>query len=240
MRKLFFCHIPKTGGTAFRKALEAAFQPWTIVPDANMIARNGGHYPDIDVVAYTIRNSKPDRISLLRGHYPLSAAKLLGDDAKTIVIIRDPVSRTISHLRHTMLHFGMTGETLRSYLDKARMPLPDNVQCRFLARDMKASTLDVEAFKQEVMDAAETIDYLATTGNIDGLCSRLSVGELGGKSLLLKEENKTPHVDFEFTDSDREMIASKNTLDQWLFDYANSREAGGPLSTTEYNAMRAA
>jgi hypothetical protein len=205
-----------------------------------MIARNGGHYPDIEVVAHAIQNAKPGKISLLRGHYPLSAGKLLGDDAKTIVIIRDPVDRTISHLRHTMLHFGMTGETLRGHLDKGRMPLPDNVQCRFLARDMKASTLDVEAFKQEVMEAAETIDYIATTGNIDVLCSRLSVGELGGKPLLLKEENKTPHVDFEFTDSDRELIASKNTIDQWLFGYANSREAGGPLSTAEYVAMQAA
>ena len=45
----------------------------------------------------------PERRATIRGymgHYPYVASQLLGEDPVTLTILRDPVERTISYLKH--------------------------------------------------------------------------------------------------------------------------------------------
>src|SRR3990167_10877982 len=128
--RLFFCHIPKTGGTSLRNALEATYQPWQVLPDEFMMARLGGRYADLVPMVHVYREAR-DAVRLVRAHWHISCASLF--DASSAVILRDPYERTVSHLRHILRHGEISRPRLAQMLSRGALPIPDNVQARFLA-----------------------------------------------------------------------------------------------------------
>ena len=57
--KTFFLHIPKTGGSSLRSALEPLYENHLIYPDAYQLQRNAGNYPPL--VGPKFNYSKIDR-----------------------------------------------------------------------------------------------------------------------------------------------------------------------------------
>lgn len=234
MSQLFFCHIPKTAGTSLRRALEELYEPWQIVPDLNMIKRQGGIYPEIDLVALTcIRQHK--NISLLRGHYHLSCSSLLEGDKKTIVLLRDPVNRTISHLKHMVANFKYPIEKLIKSLDKGELPLPDNVQSRYICGDVDAKNLsyivkrhhsmiqspidDISRFRDEAIISLSSIDFLGTVENIDSFVKKLSP-HVPGRSLKIEKLNKSVDIDLDLKSHHIDLIRERNLIDIELHSLA--------------------
>jgi hypothetical protein len=101
--KFFYLHVMKTGGATLRRHIEANFKRSEVYPLKRLD-------PDLQAANYQIgylTALPPERrahIRVFTGHFPLVAVELLGIDVITITILRDPVERTLSYLRHWKRH----------------------------------------------------------------------------------------------------------------------------------------
>jgi hypothetical protein len=98
-RRFFFAHVQKAAGTSLFVQLQRHFDRDQIYPDASDAV--SGPAPVLFVShlreRYRVRR---DRIRIVTGHFPVRASELLGDDFITLTVVRDPVERTLSFLRH--------------------------------------------------------------------------------------------------------------------------------------------
>jgi hypothetical protein len=98
-RRFFVAHMQKTAGTTLRDRLRASFTDEQIYPNAT-----DGADPRVAVISvshlrerWAIRGGQ---IRLLTGHFPVRTVELLGAPFLTMTILRHPVERTLSFLRH--------------------------------------------------------------------------------------------------------------------------------------------
>jgi len=99
--RFFFIHVMKTGGTSFVFQLLQNFEPDELYPSA--VDRDS----PTDVTPYAsipkmlaLSPERSDRIRVYTGHMPYVASELLGIDVIRLTLLRDPVDRTISMLKH--------------------------------------------------------------------------------------------------------------------------------------------
>lgn len=100
--RFFFMHIMKTGGTSFQQQIRRSLDPTRVYP--------GPAFCDSDEDFRVAKTStdrllgpdapSPEKISLYTVHLPLWTRDALGQDLVTITVLRDPVQRMVSHLRH--------------------------------------------------------------------------------------------------------------------------------------------
>jgi hypothetical protein len=94
----FFMHVMKTGGTTFVQHIMANFPADVVYPGPTRGGERQRAYYMID----QLRRLSPERrrsIRVYAGHFPFVAAELVGADV-TLAILRDPIERTLSVLRH--------------------------------------------------------------------------------------------------------------------------------------------
>jgi hypothetical protein len=94
----FFIHVMKTGGTTFVQHILANFSADAVYPSSTRGEGRKRAYYMID----ELRRISLERRGSLRaysGHFPFVAAELVGADV-TLAILRDPIERTVSILRH--------------------------------------------------------------------------------------------------------------------------------------------
>jgi hypothetical protein len=98
-RRYFVAHMQKTAGTTLRDRLRASFREDQIYPNGS-----DGTDPRIAVISVShLRErwkARGAQIRLLTGHFPVRTAELLGVPFVTMTILRHPVERTLSFLRH--------------------------------------------------------------------------------------------------------------------------------------------
>ncbi len=100
--QFFFMHIPKTGGTTFRKILTNHFPEDSYYPSQDNLLANGGKY-------YQQRKLVENHADLLNkplvmGHYSIDLVKHLKPDVKVISFFRNPIDRILSHVKHIITH----------------------------------------------------------------------------------------------------------------------------------------
>jgi Sulfotransferase family len=95
--RFFFIHLVKTAGTTMRKRLEHHFGESAIYPDASDV--DGAEYFSIERLRQRMQ-VRGDEIRVVTGHFPLCTAEILGGGFTTLTIVREPVERILSHLRH--------------------------------------------------------------------------------------------------------------------------------------------
>jgi hypothetical protein len=100
--RYLFIHVMKTGGTSLVLHLLKEFEPRAVYPDATLDRRS----PD-DVAPYAALSDlealSPTRRAEIRvyaGHFPYVARDLIGPDVQTLTLLREPVERTVSVLKH--------------------------------------------------------------------------------------------------------------------------------------------
>jgi hypothetical protein len=100
--RFFFVHVMKTGGTSFVYQMTANFAPGEVYPNEALDRR-----APTDVEAYAsvadLERVSPERRAEIRvytGHLPFVARDLIGPDVVTLTLLREPVDRTISVLKH--------------------------------------------------------------------------------------------------------------------------------------------
>jgi hypothetical protein len=97
-RRYFFVHLQKTAGTSLILRLRERLAPPLVYP-------NPSDGPVVDSVLSVDHllarwEARHDEIRIVTGHFPLCTADLLGEGFTTLTVLRDPVERTLSYLRH--------------------------------------------------------------------------------------------------------------------------------------------
>jgi hypothetical protein len=97
--RFFIVHLQKTAGTSLRDRFRATFDDTAIYP-------NAGDGRDKRISVISVRHllqrwtERKDEVRLVAGHFPLSTITLLDADFVTLSVLRPPVDRTLSYLRH--------------------------------------------------------------------------------------------------------------------------------------------
>lgn len=98
--RYFYVHMQKAAGTSFILRLYLHFPEAAIYPnpdDGDVQAEA----PQGDVAGLLERwPARRDDIQVIAGHFPLCTTRLLGEEFRTMTVLRDPVERTLSYLRH--------------------------------------------------------------------------------------------------------------------------------------------
>lgn len=102
--KYLFVHVMKTGGTSFADVIKANFSTSERYPGDTL---DGETNPFRQMEAYlyvpgildAVR-SNPEKYRIICGHVPYAFRTLLSGDYVTLTVLRDPVTRTISYLKH--------------------------------------------------------------------------------------------------------------------------------------------
>jgi hypothetical protein len=97
-RRWFFVHLQKTGGTAMLRRLRHQFGVDAVYPRPE---EQGTPETVLDVDRLRRRLAEEgDAIRCVTGHFPLATVDLLDGEWSTFTVLRDPVDRVLSFLRH--------------------------------------------------------------------------------------------------------------------------------------------
>lgn len=102
-RRFFFLHVMKTAGTSFAQHLRANFGPDETypVPTEPHAVQEAQYW--IIASLHALTPEQRASIRLYHGHLPFLVRDLVHADV-TLTILRDPVDRVISHIRHCRRH----------------------------------------------------------------------------------------------------------------------------------------
>jgi hypothetical protein len=223
--RYFFVHLQKTGGTTLVHRLPRQFRPSEIYPNT----------VDGDPVQSTISidhlrerwKERGNDIRVVAGHFPLCTTELLGGGFTTLTVLREPVERTLSYLRH---HRQMTpadrDKSLEAiYDDPFRFDgLIHNHMVKMLSLttgEMADGALTSVDFTPSRLELAkhnlETVDVVGLQEQFGDFWYALSE-RLGWRLGDLAYSNRTAPSDVPGTF--RRRIADDNALDIELYDHA--------------------
>jgi len=95
--RYFFVHLQKTGGTSLLAYLRDVFDEDQIFPSSQDRGMKSIMFVDY---LYERAQKDQDKIQVFKGHFPYWVHEGLGSDIRTFTILREPVARTLSFLRH--------------------------------------------------------------------------------------------------------------------------------------------
>ena len=101
-RHFFFVHVMKTGGTTLALHMSRQFEPGERYPNEVSDRR---HPKDVEayVSISALANLSPERTAAIRaytGHFPFMARDVIPVDLVTLTVLREPIDRSISSLKH--------------------------------------------------------------------------------------------------------------------------------------------
>lgn len=228
VERFFFVHLQKTAGTTMRQRLMHHFGDEALYPSA----------VDDDVPGVTFRTAalrerlptRSDRVRVVSGHFPLCSRAFFGFEVRTCTLLREPVERTLSYLRH---HRKLTpadaDKSLEEiYDDPFRFHgLAHNHMTKMLSLTLDEMTDDmlthVEFTPERVAGAKaalEGIDVVGVQDRFDDFCHALN--DRFGWSLSDRPRfaNRTEPV--EVSASFRERIAADQWADTELYELART------------------
>lgn len=224
--RLYFLHIPKTGGTTLRLLLESQLAAQEIFPFRNTRS-------EVGLV----------KENLVSGHFPYWFCRNLDDqfdDAFKVTILRDPVERYLSFLRAKKKADG-TLPDLESVLNLRQMPnnpysegLVDNAFCRFLTTN---PFLEGEPLLEDAKGTLDKFDCLIFfdhfASDIIDLSKRLGI-DLDVEDIPKLNATDPEPVSIELL----EEVRGLNKLDIQLYEYAKNhfqkKNTPYPLRTSSF------
>lgn len=232
---LFFMHIPKTAGMALRSYLANQYEAKDICPANSWAAL--AQETEADLARYR----------LVQGHYSANLAALLDPAIKTLVVLREPVARTVSVLRHIrrdprfhVLHARAKTMSLREMVqDEPIMAAAANGQVGILSSMRPAGDIlayarasagthasadpysrDDTPILERAMRRLERIDFVGLTERLGELVHVLAREMRFHPILRLPVVNDAPDEADTLSPADLERVSAMNTLDSRLCDYA--------------------
>ena len=96
--RFFFVRLQKTASTSLMQRVRRHFPQRVIYPNP----ADGDVVNSVISVEHLVDRwaARRDEIRFVHGHFPLCATELLGEDFTTLTILRHPLARTLSYLRH--------------------------------------------------------------------------------------------------------------------------------------------
>jgi hypothetical protein len=234
---LFFMHIPKTAGMSMRQYLGEQYHRHEIC--------SAERWQDLLGQEEIVQSYK-----LVRGHFRHNLRELLAPDTKVLIVLRDPIRRTISALRHLMrdpnfhpTHALTKGRTLGELIRDPRiMAFQTDVQSRYLCAsqtpgaiaahllqayqdgtEADAGDLEPPPEFQLAADRLETIDFVGITENIADAVSRMA-GEMSfhppGYFPLINESPDLHDPTAGLSDEELALLRRYNGIDLKIYEFA--------------------
>jgi hypothetical protein len=221
-----FVHLQKTGGIALFRRMRDSFGTAAVypLPDHQAARRTS---VGVDLMLERVA-AMGDEVEVVTGHFPLCVAELLPQPVRTFTVLREPVERTLSFLRHqTILEERFADTPLdRIYDDEAnREGLIRNHMVRMLSLttdEMTDGALtriphDRAHLELAKRNLAERIDVMGVQEEFDAFVDLLQATfgwDLGPPQFA----NRTTPA--EAPDGLRERILEDNALDVELYRFA--------------------
>jgi Sulfotransferase family len=226
-QRFFFVHIQKTGGISLYVRLQRHFGEEAVYP-----APSDGDPADVAPQLFTRIllerwSERRDEIRVVTGHFPLCTTDLLDADFTVLTVLRDPVERTLSYLRHhrdtTPSDSGLSLEEI--YEDPARFrPFIENHMVKMLSLKAPEMTngmmtvIDLDRSRlRKAKKALKRMDAFGLQEELEGFAKRLE-RLFGWRLGPPVHENVTRPS--EVPASFRSRIAEDNRLDMELYEYA--------------------
>lgn len=195
-----------------------------------MLARNGGRYPSLAVFEPSL-GTQASQVGLIRGHYPFAAHSLLANPI-TITVLRDPVQRSISELKHWVAHQVIAHDALTESLDAGVLPARSNGLVRYLSagpheelvawdKPCERGDFDREPTEADLgiaIKALERVDVLGVVEDMPAFATRLKAAT--GFDLPAMHKVNVSSVRLALSDSHVEVIHRHNQLDIELYQRA--------------------
>ncbi|MEJ7582477.1 MAG: hypothetical protein WKF43_00025 [Acidimicrobiales bacterium] len=228
--RFFFVHLQKTAGTALYQRLREHFGTDAVYPTPGDQGSPRA-VTDVDFLADRFRAHRHD-LRVITGHFPLCTVEVLDAPFTTFTLLRDPVERTLSFLRHQkMVDERFQDRALEDiYTDPVLQNLMRNHMVKMLAitaTEMTAGLLTPMAVRTEDEGAAwlerakislaEGIDVVGLQEHFDDFCLQLA-HRFGWDLGPPRFANRTPPLPA--TDGFRDRIAVDNHLDVELYRHA--------------------
>ena len=224
-RRFFYVHLQKTAGTSLIRRIRQNFPDGAVYPQAS----DGGKVARVISIELLLDTwaKRGDQIQVVTGHFPLCTAELLGGEFTTLTVLRHPLERTVSYLRHhrrrTPADAGLTLEQV--YEDEFRFNgLVHNHMTKMLSllpEEMDAGALTRVEFNRERLERAiarlEGVDAVGLQEDFDGFCEHLAHRFAWQLDDPLPRRERAPP---ELTPRFRERILEDNALDLELYEYA--------------------
>ncbi len=236
-QRFFFVHLQKTAGTSLLIRLGNQFRPEEIYPD-DTDGDLFGVMPQLEPAQLVARwAARRDQIRVVTGHFPLCTVELLDAPFTTFTVLREPVERTLSYLRH---HRKMTpadrdAPLEQIYEDPMRFQgLIHNHMVKMFAleaSEMTGGSMTPVDFTPEHLERAKArlagVDVVGLQERFDDFCGELEhrFGWDLGPPLVSNDTRPVP-VDPAL----RERIALDNAYDIELYEFARelvARRAAG-------------
>jgi hypothetical protein len=231
--RYFYVHVQKAAGTEVRERLKRHFAPEAMYPD-----RTDGDLltaaPQVSVTQLLARWAvRKEQIELITGHFPYATAELLDADFVSLTVLREPVERVLSHLRHhrrmtpgtedhsleALYTEVLTPEFFHNHTVKMFSLTADEV-AESAALDRWAFTKAIDLTPQRLADAkanVERVDVLGLQDRLEEFCTELTT-RFGWDLGPPLHANRTPTEDVPL--ALRRRIADDNALDIELWEHA--------------------
>lgn len=227
-RRWFFVHLQKTAGTALFQRLRDHFGPEGVYPQP---ADQGSPAAVLDVDLLRERFAAgAGTLRVVTGHFPLCTAELLGVPLTAFTVLRDPVERTLSFLRHQR----KVDPALAEVALEALYDDPDRQEGLIRNHMVKMLSLTVEEMTRGALtpvvvgdehlaraerNLTERVDLFGLQERFDDLCAELE--ERYGWDLGPPRFANRTFERIDVPDSFRRRIAEDNAADVEL--YATAR-----------------
>jgi hypothetical protein len=222
----FFVHLQKTGGTALFRRLRHQFGTAGVYP---MPQYQGSPESvlDVDVLVERFARHRHE-IRVVTGHFPLCTIDRLGVPFTTFTVLRDPVERALSFLRHQRKEEPrFQGASLEDIYEDpvCRDGLIRNHMVRMLSLRLDEMTdgalTPIAADEDRLAAACDALERrVAVVGvqeRFEEFCDVL-VSRFGWQLGRPQFANRTPPM--EVSDDLRRRIARDNGLDRRLYHFA--------------------
>jgi hypothetical protein len=170
--ELISVHVPKSGGSSFRRALELAYTPEGIFMDYSDRPLDPASPMNVDPTGFLERSLQKYRGDLqdkrvIHGHFWIKKYDLLTHKCPRIVFLRHPVDRFISHY-YFWLNQPRHGHTVHDYildykltlLQSARVPSLRYFYTQHFFRDVDMAFFDFVGFSETSDDDVRKLNRL--------------------------------------------------------------------------------
>jgi len=232
-RRFFYVHVQKAAGTEVRERLKRHFAPEAMYPDTS----DGdlfGVMPQMSVAQLLARwEVRKDQIEIITGHFPYATPALLDADFVTLSVLREPVERVLSHLRHyrkmtpeardrsleALYADTFPPEFFHNHMVKVFSLTADEVaESAALDRWAALKVIDLTPDRlARAKDNVAQLDVLRLQDDLEAFCDELT-GRFGWQLGAPLYANRTPPEDA--SQALRNRIAADNALDAELWAHA--------------------